>query len=269
MAEVSVVIPVRDDADHLRVCLAALARQSVPPAEVVVVDNGSSDGSAEVARAFGARVFLEPRVGIPAAAARGYDAARAPLLARLDADSVPPEDWVERVVGALTRHPEADAVTGVGVFHDAPPGLRHLLAVLYLGAYYLLGLAAAGHHVLWGSSMALRQEAWAAASGRVHRTETEVHDDLDLALALGPAARIHLLPSLRVGVSARSLRGGRQLLRRLSRARRTLALNWADAPPWRRWALTLGRWSSGLRSPQDRSSRPLGRVPDAEPRSDW
>ena len=89
--------------------------------------------------------------------------------------------------------------------------------------------------------MAFRRDAWAAASGRVHRTDPEVHDDMDLALALGPGARVHLLPARRVGVSARSLRGGRQLRRRLARARRTLALNWADAPPWERWAVTLRR----------------------------
>ncbi|RIJ54999.1 glycosyltransferase, partial [Clavibacter lycopersici] len=66
---VSVVIPVRDDAGHLRACLQALAGQTVAPDEVVVVDNASRDDSAEVARLAGARVVHEPVVGIPAAAA--------------------------------------------------------------------------------------------------------------------------------------------------------------------------------------------------------
>jgi glycosyltransferase involved in cell wall biosynthesis len=73
---VSVVIPVRDDAGHLRACLRALAGQTVAPDEIVVVDNASSDDTAEVARAAGARVVREPVVGIPAAACTGYDAAR-------------------------------------------------------------------------------------------------------------------------------------------------------------------------------------------------
>lgn len=68
---VSVVIPVRDDAEELEKCLALLARQSVRPFEVVVVDNGSTDASAEVARRWGAVVVVEPRPGIPAAAATG------------------------------------------------------------------------------------------------------------------------------------------------------------------------------------------------------
>lgn len=88
--------------------------------------------------------------------------------------------------------------------------------------------------------MALRRQAWVEASGRVHR-EPELHDDMDLALVLGPDARIVLDPSLTVGVSSRSLRGVPQLRRRLDRALRTLRVNWRDAPPWERWAVTLSR----------------------------
>ncbi len=236
---VSVVIPVRDDSRLLERCLAALDRQTVAPLEVVVVDNGSTDGSAAVARAHGARVVPEPTVGIPAAAATGYDAATGAVIARLDADSLPAADWVARVEEALARRPEVVAVTGLGVFTDLPPVLRHGLAAAYLGSYYLLGGLAAGHHVLWGSSMAVRQEAWREVRHRVHRDDPELHDDMDLALVLGPAARIALVPTLTVGVSGRSLRGAAQWRRRMGRALRTLEVNWRDAPPWERWARRL------------------------------
>lgn len=239
MAEVSVVIPVRNDGEHLRQCLGALARQTVSPLEVIIVDNASTDDSADVARAHGARVVTEPSIGIPAAAATGYDAALGSVIARLDADSVPADDWVEQVRKALDRRPHAVAVSGFGVFHDAPFGLRRLLPIVYLGTYYLLGVAAAGHHVLWGSSMAVRREAWAVVSERVHRGEREIHDDMDLALVLGPGARVSLVTSLTVGASVRSLHGLPQLRRRLDRAFRTLRLNWHEAPPWERWAVTL------------------------------
>lgn len=236
---VSVVIPVRDDAEHLDRCLRALADQTVPPFEVVVVDNASTDDSAQVARRHGARVVVEPNVGIPAAAATGYDAAHGSVLARLDADSVPPPDWVEQVVTAFGRRPDAVAVTGAGVFRDALPVVGHAVATLYLGSYYLLGALAAGHHVLWGSSMAMRREAWVQVSDAVHRDDPELHDDMDLALVLGPAARIALVPGLRVGVSARSVRGLAQWRRRMARALRTLDINWRETPPWQRWAVTL------------------------------
>lgn len=66
-----------------------------------------------------------------------------------------------------------------------------------------------------------------------------MHDDLGLALRLGPGASIRLVPSILVGVSARSLVGAAQLRRRLRRAFRTLELNWQMSPPWHRWVVTL------------------------------
>jgi glycosyltransferase involved in cell wall biosynthesis len=243
---VSVVIPVLDDAVALRRCLELLACQSVAPLEVVVVDNGSSDDSAEVARSFGARVVEEPRRGIPMAAATGYDAARGDVIARLDADSRPPRHWVARTARAMADE-RRDAVTGIGWFYDLPWPLRGPVAWVYLGAYYALCHLALGHTAVWGSAMAVRRSTWEAVSPLVHREDPELHDDLDLAFVLGPMRRIALVPRLGVGVSARSLRGGAQLRRRLVRALRTLEVNWAVQPPWLRWTDRLGRLGRSVR----------------------
>ncbi|WP_230684712.1 glycosyltransferase family 2 protein [Cellulomonas sp. JZ18] len=238
---VSVVVPVRDDAAHLEACLRRLARQSVPPDEVVVVDNGSCDASADVARRWGARVVDEPRVGIPAAAAAGYDAARGDVILRLDADSRPDEGWVAHALHVLAD-PRVDAVTGTGRF-DLAGGRGRRVARAYLGAYYVLGHLAAGHPVLWGSSMAVRADAWRRVREHVTRVE-DVHDDLDLALALGPAARVVVDRGWCVGVSSRSVRLGPQWVTRLGRAFRTLGRQWRVLPPWERWA---ARWRPAAR----------------------
>jgi len=238
---VSVVIPARDDAPALRECLDRLARQTVAPYEVLVVDNGSSDATASVAAAWGAVVVPEPRVGIPSAAAAGYDRARGDVIARLDADSRPDPRWVERIAVRMADDPGLDAVTGAGRFFDLPPAVRDVASGAYLGAYYVLTHLALGHTSLWGSCMAVRREAWLAVRTRVRRDDPEVHDDLDLAFALGPGRRIRFDPFLRVGVSARSLRGHAQRVHRLDRAWRTLRLNWEGAPPWARWWARLAR----------------------------
>ena len=238
---VSVVIPVRNDAPALEHCLDLLARQTVPPLEVVVVDNGSTDGSADIARRWGAVVVVEPRVGIPAAAAAGYDAARGEVIARLDADSRPDARWIETALGHLAANPELEALTGTGLFHDLPRGVRTAASIGYLGSYYVLTHLALGHVPVWGSCMVMRREAWLRVRGDVERHDAEVHDDLDLAFQLGPQSTIRLAHDWRVGVSARSLRGRAQRRRRLDRAWRTLHLNWADSPPWKRWAR---RWES-------------------------
>src|SRR5947209_16672453 len=114
---VSVVIPVRDDADMLERCLLALEQQTRPPDEVVVVDNGSSDDSAGIARRHGARVIAEPSPGIAGAAASGFDHARGDLLVRIDADSLPPASWLRRIVAAFEADAALDALTGTGSFY--------------------------------------------------------------------------------------------------------------------------------------------------------
>jgi glycosyltransferase involved in cell wall biosynthesis len=230
---VSVVIPVRDDAAALRRCLARLRQQTWAPDEIVVVDNASTDSSADVAQAHGARVVPEPRIGIPYAAATGYDAARCDVVVRCDADTQPGPRWVEELVGRLEADDRLDAVTGFGVFYDAPRGVRVLSAAGYLGAYYVCSHLALGHTALWGSNMAIRRTSWSAVARSAH-PDADVHDDLDLAFALGPRSRIRLVP-VGVGVSARSLRGRAQRRRRWLRARRTLEINWAVSPPWIRW----------------------------------
>jgi hypothetical protein len=235
---VSVVIPVKDDAPALRRCLEHLARQTLPPAEVVVVDNGSVDDSAAVASAYGARVVTEPTPGIPAAAATGYDAARGDIIARCDADSTPPDDWVERIVKGLQR-PDVDAVTGTGWFYDLPRGVSRVVQWAYLGTFFVTVHAALGHAALWGSNMAIRRRAWEQVSHLVHRDDPELHDDMDLAFVLGPDRRIRYDRSLRVGVSARCLHGREQRARRMRRAIRTLKVNWSVQPPWERWAARL------------------------------
>lgn len=237
---VSVVIPARDDAAALHACLASLIRQRTRPAEIIVVDNGSTDETATVATAFGARVIHEPVPGIPRAASAGYDAATGDILGRLDADSVVEEDWVERIA-ALMADGDRAAVTGTGSFYGLPRILARPARWGYLGTYYLLGHAALGHVPLWGSAMALRRSVWEEVRSAVHTEDSEVHDDLDLAFVLGPHRRIVLARDLRVRVSGRSLRGAAQWRRRIRRAWRTIRLNWADMPPWERWASRLAR----------------------------
>ncbi|GAA1002214.1 glycosyltransferase family 2 protein [Subtercola frigoramans] len=77
---VSVVIPAKNDAVALARCLEALERQTRRPDEIIVIDNASTDSTADVARIAGARVLAQIVPGIPAAAGAGYDAARCDII---------------------------------------------------------------------------------------------------------------------------------------------------------------------------------------------
>ena len=69
----------------------------------------------------------------------------------------------------MSADPRLDAVTGSGQFFDLPVVLRAGVSGAYLGAYYVLAHLALGHTALWGSSMAMRREAWLAVRSRVSR----------------------------------------------------------------------------------------------------
>lgn len=232
----SVVIPVKDDAVQLAACLTLLARQTTPVDEVVVVDNASVDDSAEVARRAGARVVRCDVDGIPAAAARGYDAATGDVILRLDADCRPDPGWSRRMVGALHRDRRVAAVSSGATFVDGPRLLRQPLAALYLGTYVVLTSAALGHPPVFGSNLAMRRGAWHAVRAHVHRSDPELHDDLDLAFHLGERHRVRWLRGGAMGMSMRPFSAGAGFSRRLVRGVRTVAVHWPrDFPPFR-WA---------------------------------
>ena len=247
---ISVVIPVKDDADHLRRCLMALSEQTFAPTEVIVVDNGSTDDSANVALSFGARVLREDRPGIPAASAAGYDAASADIIARLDADSVAPTDWLERIAATFDWSPTVTAVTGGGYFTDGPRAWRHLGARLYLGTYFVLVGGALGHTPLFGSNCAFRRSEWMRVGSDVHRFDPMVHDDIDLSMHLGPQATIRLDRNLQMGISSRPFSATPTEMRiRFRRGVHSLTIHWPQESPLRRHVRRAGRlWRKRLAS---------------------
>lgn len=120
---VSVLIPAHNAARTIGLCLDALAQQSRPPDEVVVVDNASTDGTAQVASGFrgrlpGLRVVMGGRLGEPVARNRSLEEATGEVLAFTDADCVPQADWLQNAVRALWEWPDCAAVAGRVVGHQ-------------------------------------------------------------------------------------------------------------------------------------------------------
>ncbi|MCA9315101.1 MAG: glycosyltransferase [Planctomycetes bacterium] len=112
---VSVLLPVRDGEAWLDACLDSLAAQTLDDHEVVVHDDGSRDGTAEI---LARRAAADPRVrvqrgepaGIVQALQEAASRATAPLLARMDADDVAHPERLERLVALLDRRPDVDLV---------------------------------------------------------------------------------------------------------------------------------------------------------------
>jgi glycosyltransferase involved in cell wall biosynthesis len=111
---VSVVIPTRDRARLLEQTLRSVAGQTVPPREVIVADDGSTDETEEVIRAAGARHIRNAAGGWGPSAARnaGLAAASCELVSFIDSDDLMPPQALERLSGALEDRPDAPFAFG-------------------------------------------------------------------------------------------------------------------------------------------------------------
>ena len=222
---ISVVVPSYNDAEMLERCLTALDGQNRAADEVIVVDNGSSDQTVDVAIAHGARVVTELKRGIPQATSAGLDAATGDVIGRLDADSVPPKDWIQRVARAFERDPQLEALSGPGEFYGATPLLHWFAESVQMPLYTRMVAALIGHDVLFGSNLAIRADTWRELRHLVHRDDSGVHDDLDFTLNLVPGTRVRFDRSLVVGVSARPYQDWGRYSKGFRIAMGTFALN--------------------------------------------
>lgn len=128
---VSVIIPAYNEQTFLGRCLDSLARQSYPAdrIEVVVLDNGSTDATPEIARSRGVRLEIDPVSRVGGLRNRGAALATGEVLAFLDADCVAPPDWIASAVDALDSDPSLGAVGGNYLVEDGASWIEKVWAL--------------------------------------------------------------------------------------------------------------------------------------------
>jgi glycosyltransferase involved in cell wall biosynthesis len=109
---ISVIIPVYNAACFLADAIGSVFSQNYSQIQTIVVDDGSTDNSADVVRRFAVSYIRQPNAGIAAARNTGVLAARGSLLAFLDADDLWCRDKLTRQVDLLAQHPATQLVAG-------------------------------------------------------------------------------------------------------------------------------------------------------------
>lgn len=189
---VTAVIPCYNAEAHLRDTLRAVRAQIRAPEEILVIDDGSSDGSVGIARAEGARVIETGRNRGPGAARNiGLQAARTPLVAFVDSDDVWAPDHLAHVVPMVERHAHVavgwSRIEKVGTREVGGPSRTLTLPVVPCEAevpFDALPLLI-GRNVVAQSAVVARREALLAAGG--YDSELRFSEDYDLWLRLASA----------------------------------------------------------------------------------
>jgi glycosyltransferase involved in cell wall biosynthesis len=214
--KISVVVPARNEQDLLPECLAHLREQSLGGFELIVVDSASTDRTAEVGRSWGARVVSLPDPGVGRARQAGFDVATGTIIATTDADAVPPEDWLERLVAPF-RDPAV--VCSFGTIRLTREGLWMDAGQAIFSGFQGLNLLL-GRPLCCGANFAVRKEAFMDVGG-FHRGRTcpDEGEDIRLARKLQRKGKVVLLPDLAMAVSPRSF-GRERALRYLGHSAR-------------------------------------------------
>ncbi len=189
---VSVIIPVYNAAAQLEKSLKALADWPAGPLELIVVDDGSTDDSAEVARRMGAMVLhTGGRTGPAHARNIGALAARGEILFFLDSDVCVHRDTLERVRRDFQEHPELDALIGS---YDSSPASKD-----FLSQYKNLMHAFVHQHgrreacTFWSGCGAIRRDVFLKHAGFDETYRRPAIEDIELGYRLRSAGRSMIL----------------------------------------------------------------------------
>ena len=197
-AAVSVIIPARDSEGVLRTCLDALKKSSYPIHETIVVNDGSTDGTLDVARQHAVKTIdLSQPHGVNYCRNMGAAAASGDILLFLDSDIVVQVDTVQRVTGFFSNN-DVDAIVGLYSAHH-----RHRnLASQYKNMWIRFSYLNSGPHIDWifGAVSAIRRSVvWKVRGFDRRILVTHGGDDLELGKRITASAhRILLEPEIEV-----------------------------------------------------------------------
>lgn len=195
---VAVIIPVHNGGAAFRTCLEHIAALDPPPAEFIVVADGDTDGSPELARQSGATVLTNAHAQGPAQARNcGAHYASSDLLFFVDADVALPSDALQHLHQAWQAQPALAAL--IGSYDDTPSDPRFLSQYRNLLHHYTHQVAQEDAFTFWGACGAIQRTIFLELNGFDERYRLPSIEDIELGLRLKQAGyAIQLRKALQV-----------------------------------------------------------------------
>lgn len=191
---ISVIVPVYNGSRFLHPCLDALFASDYELFEVIVVDDGSTDDSAEIAQSKGAIVMPSARRQSGPAAARNLAAEKVcgDILLFVDADVVVQQDTLSKVAARFEKHPEIAAL--FGSYDDAPAEKNFLSQYKNLQHHFVHQQASTEAGTFWSGLGAMRRDVFLSMKGFDCETfQIPSIEDIELGVRLRTAGHRILL----------------------------------------------------------------------------
>ncbi|MGQ0660687.1 glycosyltransferase [Sphingosinicella sp.] len=201
---ISLVIPAHNEEAYIGACLDAVMQHVAERVcEIIVVDNDSNDGTAEIVRRYERVTYVfEPSKGITKARQRGYQSARGDILAFADADTIPPAGWIERIDEQFHQDAGLACISGPYRYYDLPRLQQSIASAWFVAArplYRVFG------YLVVGGNFAIRRSALDAMGG-FDATIEFYGEDADIARRARKFGRVLFTPRLVMPTSGRRLK---------------------------------------------------------------
>ena len=204
------VIPAYNEEALIGKCVESVlaeVKRSGRDCEIVVVNNNSTDRTAEIAAAAGARVVDEKQKGIVSARDGGFQATTAELVANIDGDTMVTPGWLDVVFEEFERDPRLVCLSGPYVYYDLNAWQRFLVGGFYgltTLIYWINRYVLRVGSVVQGGNFVLKRDAWIRAGG-FNREIKFYGEDTDVAVRLAKQGKVKFTHRLKMKTSGRRL----------------------------------------------------------------
>lgn len=209
--KISFIIPALNEEAAIAACIEAVRAEAARvsnDAEIIVVDNGSTDATRARAEEAGARVVDEPRRGLSRARQTGFEHSTGELIANVDADVRIPPGWLDIAIARFVCNPDLVALSGPFVYDDLPLSYRIATKAFYAAglAFSQASSALSGRGaMLQGGNFVLRRSALEQVGG-YDTSITFYGEDTDIASRMQKVGMVSWTFALWVHASGRRLR---------------------------------------------------------------
>lgn len=200
---ISFIIPAYNEEKYIGGCLESIIKYGPPDAEIIVVDNNSTDRTKEIVKQFPRVILLkEEKKGTNSARQRGLSSAISELVAFIDADCRLTPSWLKIAQTEFTKNSRLVALSGAYYFPEIKS--KFTQGVIKIFHYFTACVSRLTGYAIYGGNIVARRTTLLQAGGL--NTELIFHgDDADTGKRLKKYGQVKFLPKFFVYSSARRL----------------------------------------------------------------